>query len=240
MPNRVDFDNDGLIGSAASAHGALESGACADWGALLPDAAEDLLGEVEAKALAGHIAVCSACEAELAEARRGAAWLSLLKGDTPEPSHDLVAGILARTTGAPTLVETVAADLLPVQVAGWSVPPGQPMGAQVGDTPGPLRRFVARWLGLESNGVPALQPRLTMTAAMAFFSICLTLNLLGISVTELHAQDLRAFSLQRTVAGKGASMLRSVQGIRIVYRVESRVSDWLTASNTQDPAGTPR
>ena len=208
---------------------------CAAWGALLPEAAEDLLDDLEAQALALHLAGCPSCEAELAEARRGAAWLSLLKEQTPEPPHDLVAGILARTTGAPTLAQTVAAELLPVPAAVWSVPAVQPLGAQWGDDPGPLRQWLARWFGLESRKLPALQPRLTMTVAMAFFSICLTLNMLGISVSELHAQDLHAIRLQRTVAGKGASMLRSLQGIRVVYRVESRVNDWLTADNTPAP-----
>ena len=209
--------------------------ACTGWEALLPDAAEDLLGEAEADALALHIAGCPACEAELAAARRGAAWLSLLKGHTPEPSHDLVSGILARTTGAPTLAEVVAAELLPVPVAVWSAPTMGTPGAGFAGEPGPVRRWMARWFGLDSHGVPALQPRLAMTAAMAFLSICLTLNMLGVSVAQLQAEDLRAISLQRTVAGKGASVLRSVQGIRVVYRVESRVNDWLTASNAQDP-----
>ena len=231
MPNPRSFDNDEHRAPGA---GSPVAG-CADWGALLPEAAEDLLGDVEAQALALHLAACPSCEAELAEARRGAAWLSLLKEQTPEPSRDLVAGILARTSGAPTLAETVAAELLPVPVAVWSAPAGQSLGAPWGDDPGPVRQWLARWFGLDNHWVPALQPRLTMTAAMAFFSICLTLNILGISVSELHAQDLHAMGLQRTMAGKGASMLRSLQEIRVVYRVESRVNDWLTASNTQPP-----
>ena len=228
----MDFQNDD---NRASGAGSPAAG-CVEWGALLPEAAEDLLGEAEAQALAIHLAACPSCEAELAAARRGAAWLSLLKEQTPEPSHDLVAGILARTTGAPTLAETVAAELLPVPAAVWSAPAGQPLGAEWAEDPGPVRQRLARWFGLDSHRVPSLQPRLTMTAAMAFFSICLTLNMLGISVTELHAQDLHAVGLQRTVAGKGASLLRSLQEIRVVYRVESRVNDWLTASNTQAPA----
>ena len=101
MSNPMNFENNE---NRAPGAGSPAAG-CADWEALLPEAAEDLLGEVEAQALAVHLATCLSCEAELAEARRGAAWLSLLKEQTPEPSHDLVAGILARTTGAPTLAE---------------------------------------------------------------------------------------------------------------------------------------
>ncbi len=221
---RKEFEND------RTGYGA----ACADWGALLPDAAEDLLSEAEAQALALHIARCPACEAELAEARRGAAWLALLKSDVPEPSRDLVAGILARTTGIPTLGEAVAAELVPEPVPAWAVTApqaGSALGsAQLGLEPGPLRRRIARWFGLDTQAVPVPGTRFTMTAAMAFFSVCLTLNLLGISVTQLHAQDLHGVHLQRTVAGEEASLLRSLEGIRIVYRVESRVGDWLAAS----------
>lgn len=234
MPHFKDFDNDHRSGASG-----LDSPAagCTEWGVLLPEAAEDLLGEAEVHALALHLSVCSSCEAELAAARRGAAWLALLKEQVPEPPHDLVAGILARTTGATSLAETVAAELLPVPVTAWQVPEAQPFGPSQGGNPSPVREWLARWLGLNTSKIPALQPRLTMTAAMAFFSICLTLNMLGISVTELHAQDLHAIGLQRTVAGKGASVLRSLQGIRVVYRVESRVNDWLTAGNTQGTNG---
>ena len=225
MPKRMEFPNE---------DGAGRGSACAGWGALLPDAAEDLLSEAENQALALHIAGCSACEAELAEARRGAAWLTLLRGDTPEPPHDLVAGILARTTGARTLAEAVAGDLLAAPVPAWSGPVRQPTPFAI-ETPTD-GRWWARWFGFDSNAAPVLQPRLTMTAAMAFFSVCITLNMLGISVTQLHAQNLHALKLPQTMAGKGASALRSFESIRAVYRVESRVNGWLTASTAPDPA----
>ena len=64
-----------------------------------------------------------------------------------------------------------------------------------------------------------------MTGAMAFFSICVTLNLLGVSVDQLNAESLRSGSLHRTVTDTGASLARSIQGLRVVYRVESRVSE---------------
>lgn len=231
MPKRMEFPNEDGAGRGA---------ACADWGALLPDAAEDLLSEAESWALAQHIAGCSACEGELAEARRGAAWLSLLSGDTPEPPLDLVTGILARTTGSRTLAETVAVDLPAAPVSAWPGPVRQP-------TPTPFRaetpangRWWARWFGFDSNPAPILQPRLTMTAAMAFFSVCITLNMLGISVTHLHAQNLHTLKLPQTMAGKGASVLRSFQGLRAVYRVESRMNGWLAASAAPDAAAASR
>ncbi len=251
MAKLVDFNDEFTPGAARAA-----CAACADWGALLPDAAEDLLSEIEARALDLHVSGCTACAYELSQARQGAAWLSLLKGHTPEPPRDMVAGILARTTGVGTapiamaltaaqglsLLEPAAELLSALPQPG--IAPAWSFQADRTTAPAPssLRSRVARWLGLDSGYLSAVQPRLTMTAAMAFLSVCLTLNLLGISVTQLHAEDLHTAALQRSVAGRGASLLRSLEGIRVVYRVESRVNDWLTASATQDsrPPGAER
>ena len=214
---------------------------CVAWAELLPDAAEGLLTEAEARALETHVAGCSRCAQELADARRGVAWLGLLKEHTPEPPADLLANILAQTTGsedpfvAPVMpaVLPLPAAVVPAAFTRGAVPQGAVMG---------FRARLSRWLGTDGVYVPALQPRLAMTAAMAFLSVCLTLNLLGVSVHDLRAQTLRPATIQRALAGKGASLLRSVQGIRTVYRVESRVSDFLTASASQDenPVGTGR
>ena len=106
----------------------------------------------------------------------------------------------------------------------------------VAGEPSALRWRLRRWLGLDHRYTPAPQPRLAMTAAMAFLSICLTLNLLGVSVTQLHAQDLRTDKLQRSVQGKGETLLRSIEGLQVVYQVESRVSGWLVARGGGDGA----
>lgn len=226
--------------------GSTQRTACADWGALLPDAAEDLLGEAETRALGMHIKGCAGCAAELAEARRGAAWLTLLKEHTPEPPRDMVASILARTTGDPSLSHAMAEPSAPLAPATGTIPgispealppwltPARSAGAS--DVPSPTWSRVSRWLGLEARYLPALHPRLTMTAAMAFLSICLTLNLLGVSVTHLQAQELQTSNLQRAVEGKGETLLHSLGGLRVVYRVESRVNGWLMANATQGSA----
>ena len=248
MAKRMHSNNEMTPGAAHAA--------CADWGALLPDAAEDLLSETEERALDLHVSGCTACAHELSHARQGAAWLSLLKGHTPEPPTDMVEGILARTTGAGTLPAAVALtasqslpSLEPATEFRSALPQPNVTPAwffQADRTTAPaadsLRSRVARWLGLDSGYLFAVQPRLTMTAAMAFLSVCLTLNLFGISVTQLHAEDLHTAALQRSVAGRGASLLRSFEGIRVVYRVESRVNNWLTASAAPDnrPPGTER
>ena len=89
------------------------------------------------------------------------------------------------------------------------------------------------WMG--GKGVSALHPRLAMTAAMAFFSIALTLNLTGVRLSDLRAEDFRPTALQRTAANAEATAVRSFQSLRVVYQVESRVSEL-----RQDPLWTER
>jgi hypothetical protein len=102
-----------------------------------------------------------------------------------------------------------------------------------------------------------MQPRLAMTAAMAFFSIALTLNLMGVRLRDLRAEDFTPAGLQRTVADASASATRSFQNMRVVYQVESRVSELQSdeapgsgqrssdngqgsRDNSQEPAGPSR
>jgi len=71
----------------------------------------------------------------------------------------------------------------------------------------------------------AFQPRLAMTAAMAFFSIALTLNMTGVRLKDMRVSMLRPSSIRRTVADASASATRSFQNLRVVYEFESRVND---------------
>lgn len=216
--------------------------ACAAWEALLPDAAEDLLVEEEQKALDAHVRTCPACAWELADAQRGAAWLALLKDHVPQPPATLLSSILITTSGADLRAHPVA-PTFPAEIPA-SFPVLTPIVASIpssissfkGANSGIWQRF-ERWLGFGDSGLSsALHPRLAMTSAMAFFSICLTLNVLGVSVRNLHVDSLRPAGLQRTVADRSAFLVRSFEGNRVVYRVESRVNEWRTASTAQgDP-----
>ena len=205
---------------------------CAPWTTLLPDAAEGLLTEAEQRALDQHLAGCTACSEELAEAQRGLAWLTVLKDEAPEPPPYMLANILAQTTGmaeAGVMLPELPAVMVPVAVPltlGYA-------GGQTGST-------IWGWLrGEEGTWSSLLQPRLAMTGAMAFLSICLTVNLLGISVSQ-DAQSLRKGGLHRTVADTGATLVRSIQGLRVVYRVQSRVNEMRAEMSGPDTTGTPR
>jgi hypothetical protein len=77
-----------------------------------------------------------------------------------------------------------------------------------------------------------------MTAAMAFFSIALTLNLTGVRLRDLRASNFTPSALKRTVADMDASATRTFQNNRAVYQVESRLSELRNDDeNDSSPAG---
>jgi len=192
--------------------------ACAVCEAMLPDAVDGALGEAERRAFEGHIAGCAQCARELAEAQRGAAWLTLLKGHAPEPPAGMLERILA---AVPADAQGYAPNIAPAYAPAVATPVRGPQPLRVPQIP-----LAALWqsaqASLQETFRGLLQPRLAMTAAMAFFSIAVTLNLTGV---RLHADDFTPSGLRRTVADAGASMTRTVQNNRMVYQLESRVSE---------------
>jgi len=183
--------------------------ACTLCETMLPEAVDGTLTATEQRIFDAHIAGCTACSAELAEAQRGAAWLGMLKSAPPEPPVHLLAKILAETSEA-----------MPAHAAILA--------------PQPAPSFAARLLALGRSLTSAFsmehaqsvfQPRLAMTAAMAFFSIALTLNLTGVHLRDLRAEDFTPAGLQRSFADTTASVERSFQNDRTVYQVESRLSE---------------
>ena len=190
--------------------------ACAVWEAMCPEAVDGTLTPAEQRAFDKHVAGCVHCSQELAEAQRGAAWLAMLKGHTPEPPSSLLARILAETTGATPQAATTPAFVPEPSI--WNTPRRQP---------NLWARFSARVLDtfrVENKSV-GFQPRFAMTAAMAFFSLALTLNLMGVRLRDVRAGNFRVGQIQRSVADASASATRNFQNLRVVYQLESRVSD---------------
>jgi len=54
-----------------------------------------------------------------------------------------------------------------------------------------------------------------MTAAMAFFSIALTMNLTGVHPLSLRASDLRPSALKRSFTDADARVVRYYEGLRV-------------------------
>jgi hypothetical protein len=84
-----------------------------------------------------------------------------------------------------------------------------------------------------------LQPRLAMTAAMAFFSIALTMNLTGVRLSDLRASDLKPSSILRSCYDAKARVVRYSDNLRVVYELESRVRDLQNSSDSDYHPTTP-
>jgi hypothetical protein len=68
-----------------------------------------------------------------------------------------------------------------------------------------------------------------MTAAMAFFSITLTLNMAGVRLSAVHLADLKPATLSSNLDKQfhmaGARVVRYYDNLRFVYEMEARVQE---------------
>jgi hypothetical protein len=187
----------------------------------LADALDGLLTPADETTFAAHMAACPACTALFEEARRGREWLEFLSPE-PEVPAGLVDKILAHTGPGHAAALPLAADsdLLPI-----------PQGVILASTPAWQRPgfmgFVRRFA----------EPRLMMTAAMAFFSIALTLNITGVRLSSLRMSDLRPTAIrsfmERQLTTASVPIIRYYDHLRFVYEVESKVRE-LRGSTDQD------
>ena len=222
-----------------------DSGHCARCEAMLADALDGTLSAADQELFDSHMALCGPCSELLADARRGAAWLEILRHPQPEPPAALLERILAQTSGAQASVTPQmqhagfpgAALAQPSNFRDAALTPGLPGAAVYGNVL-PFRRRVVAAVRRNPFGQVVFQPRLAMTAAMAFFSIALTLDLTGVRVQDLKASDLRPSSLKRQFYSANAHIVQYYEGLRVVYELESRVHDLQSASdNDAAPVG---
>jgi hypothetical protein len=200
------------------------SPACGQWETLLADALDGLLRPEDEATFTAHMAICPACTALFEEARRGREWLEYLAAE-PEVPAGLLDKILAATG--------------PGQVAGYGLMPNGTVAVpkvpawQRPGLLGTIRRFA--------------EPRLLMTAAMAFFSIALTLNLTGVRLSDLRISNLRPSAvrsfMERRLTMASTPIIRYYDHLRFVYEVESRMRELRRTSqgeenyNQQRPSG---
>ncbi len=73
------------------------------------------------------------------------------------------------------------------------------------------------------------EPRLLMTAAMAFFSITVTLNMTGVKLTALRLSDLRPTAIrafmERQFTVASVPIIRYYDHLRFVYEVEAKMRE---------------
>jgi hypothetical protein len=182
------------------------SPACGLWETLLADALDGHLRPEDEATFSAHMAICPACTALFEDARQGREWLEFL---SPEP--DVPAGLL----------DKILAQTGPGQVEGFGLISGpsnvmpMPPAWQRPGFVGQARRFA--------------EPRLLMTAAMAFFTIALTLNLTGVRLSALRLADLRPTAVRSVVERRltmaSTPIIRYYDHLRFVYEVETRMRE---------------
>jgi hypothetical protein len=195
---------------------------CEEWEALLVDFLDGALPPDDAPGFQVHRQTCAACAEMFAQAAQGRDWLNFLRTDPPV-SALLVSKILAQTSG-------IAGHTgLPGQGLPTQGLPGQPgTDFAVAVPAAPVGPFWKR-PGLLAATQRVAQPRLMMTAAMAFFSITLTLNIAGVRLSAVRLTDLKPAAISSTLDKQyhmaSARVVRYYDNLRFVYEMEARVRE---------------
>jgi putative zinc finger protein len=190
------------------------SPACGQWETLLADALDGLLQPEDEAVFSSHMASCAACTALFEEARQGREWLEFLSPE-PEVPEGLLDKILAQTGPGHTSEYKLATagNVVSMPIPAWQKP----------GMMGRIRRFA--------------EPRLLMTAAMAFFSIALTMNMTGVRLTDFRLSNLRPSAvrsfMERRLTMASTPIIRYYDHLRLVYEVESRVKEMRRNSQLQ-------
>ena len=193
------------------------SPACGQWETFLADALDGLLRPEDEATFTAHMAVCPACTALYEEARQGPrmAGVSFARaGGAGRAARQDSGARRVRDRRRATALATGGRQCVSDARPAWQRPGFM----------GHVRRFA--------------EPRLMMTAAMAFFSIALTLNLTGVRLSSCAwptcgpARCARFMERRLTMAS--TPIIRYYDHLRLVYEVQS--TDARTAPDTKAKA----
>ena len=205
------------------------SPACGQWETLLVDAMDGLLRPEDESIFSSHMAICASCTEMFEQVRRGREWLEFL---APEP--EVPAYLLDKI-----LVDTGHGKLDPGKliVAGGSAAGLGVMGNVLTMPPAWQRPgFAARMRRFA-------EPRLLMTAAMAFFSIALTMSMTGVRISSIKMADLRPASvrsvLEKRIMTASTPIVRYYDHLRFVYEVESRMRELRRSTESEQQSQPP-
>lgn len=188
---------------------------CAEFDALLTEALDGTLEGAKLERFQAHARVCSVCGPLFAEVDAGRRLLMSL--EEAEPPVHLVHNILAATSGLDTARMRVpgTAIVQPTwldRLRAWVTPVFQPVFGVV------------------------RQPRFAMSFGMAFFSISMALNLVGVKLTDLKQVDLRPTAIVRGYHMTSGRIVKYYENIRFVYQIESKVRDIKRVTTPAEPA----
>ncbi|HYX70784.1 MAG TPA: zf-HC2 domain-containing protein [Terriglobales bacterium] len=193
---------------------------CSEYETLLAEAVEGNLAEPQRAGFQAHVAACPHCGPLFTEAQAGRRLLRALA--ELEPPRNLVHNILAATSG-------------------------KEAARPAGEAPGWARRL---WEPLAPVLSPVWatvrQPRFAMSFGMAFFSVTLVLNLVGVKLTDLRLVDLKPsamrYNAERALDETTARATKYYENIRLVYEFQSRLRDLRNAAEpeAQPPAPAPK
>jgi hypothetical protein len=185
---------------------------CTDFDARLADALDGIISGKELEAFKAHAAECGDCGPLFTQAESG--MISLKSLAHVEPPANLVHNILARTSMVDPKMSHAPA-LAAGRRASWLGP-------------------ALEWASPAFNIMA--QPRLAMTAAMAFFSVSLLLNLSGVRMSDLKNLDLRPSAISTSASLQyhqtTAKVVKYYENIRFVYELESRMKELKKDSGT--------
>ena len=199
---------------------------CADFDARLADLLDGAMAGAELEAFRAHAEACMECGTLFTQAKAGMDWLQTLP--EVEPPSTLVHNILAKTTHVESRLKAGTPALASSPASWW-------------------RRAADR---VSPNLAPALvglmQPRLAMTAAMAFFSISMLMNVAGVSWKDLRHLDLRPSAITNSASLQyqetSAKAVKYYENVRFFYEFETRVRELKKAATSEEqstpaPAG---
>lgn len=189
---------------------------CVEFDTLLSDALDGVLSTATQRNFDLHREQCPTCGPLFRETAAGMNWLESL--EEVAPPANLVHNILAATTMQPG---SAAA-----QRQGWK----QSLSGKLLDLAAPFRAVVR-------------QPRLVMTAAMALFSVALSLNIAGIHLGDLKHVDLRPSAIKEQATMKyyetSSRVVKYYENIRLVYEVESKLQELKRSTGEEEPEQPP-
>jgi hypothetical protein len=176
---------------------------CTEFEVLLADALDGRLDETQIERFDSHLEKCPRCAPMFGEAKLGQAWLQTLKTEELEPPAFVMENILRETVG--TLHTKVKPQVAEPRL-GWfdrlkEMPVFKPVYGTV------------------------MQPRFAMSFGMAFFSITMLMNVLGIKVSSFKHVDLRPSAISREYHEAKGKVVKYYENLRLVYQLEVGVND---------------